>query len=96
MSERETFVTLVGHLVGTARAHHNATGGDNPDWAHWYARRMLDDVNETLGSAMDAEHLAHWLIAADRRYRSDDQDEGWPKAYARWLIEDFGTTSTEP
>lgn len=73
----------------TAQAHHSATGGDNPDWAHWYAERMMGGVNETLGVSLEFHELAHWLLEADRRYRSDDQDEGWPKAYARWMIEDF-------
>lgn len=90
MEERDQFVELVGHLVATARAHHSATGGDNPDWAHWYAERMLDDVNATLATSVEFHALAHWLLDADRRYRSDDQEEGWPKAYARWMIEDFG------
>ncbi len=84
------FNDLVGFLVATARAHHNATGGDNPDWAHWYAKRMIDDVNATLGKSLEFDDLADWLLGADRRYRSDDQHEGWPKAYARWLIEDLG------
>lgn len=90
MGDDSQFSRLVGALISTARAHHAATGGDNPDWAHWYAERLLGDVNDSLGANLDLHGLAHWLIDADRRYRSDDQEEGWPKAYARWLIEDFG------
>ena len=50
---------------------------------------MLEDVNQTLDASLEFHELAHWLLGADRRYRADDQDEGWPKAYAHWMIEDF-------
>ncbi len=90
MADSSQLIDLAGHLVDTARAHHAATGGVNPEWATWYSARLVDAVNEALGSQLDQGELHDWLVAADLRYRSDDQDEGWPKAYARWLIEDFG------
>jgi hypothetical protein len=86
MSESETFDEIVHHLVSTAQAHHEATGGVNPAWAQWYAERLVGDLNEVLGSEMDVDGLADWLTEADRRYQEEPQDHSWPKAYAAWLI----------
>lgn len=86
MSEPDPFTQLTHHLVSTAQAHHEATGGANPGWARWYAERLVDDVNDVLGSDMDVDELTGWLTEADRRYRDEPQDHSWPKAYAAWLI----------
>ena len=88
MTESEGFDALVGHLVATARAHHEATGGVNPQWADWYASKLVDDVNEVLGDVMTATELSEWLVEADRRYRDEDQSMSWPKAYATWMLAD--------
>ena len=86
MSDSETFDKIVHHLVRTAQAHHEATGGVNPAWAQWYAERLVNDLNEVLGSEMEVDGLADWLTEADRRYREEPQDHSWPKAYAAWLM----------
>lgn len=88
MAESDTHHELAGLLVATARAHHEATGGVNPEWADWYAERLIDDVNRLLASEMDADELARWLTDADRRYRDEEPDISWPKAYASWLLGD--------
>ena len=87
MPDSDSFEQLVGHLVATARAHHEATGGVNPGWADWYAERLVDDVNPILGSDMTVADLSEWLVEADRRYRAEEQTESWPKAYATWLLD---------
>lgn len=92
MSESDVHSDIVHHLVGTAKAHHEATGGVNPRWARWYAERLIDDLNEALQSDMDLDELEQWLIEADRRYRAEPQTESWPKVYARWLIAEQGLT----
>lgn len=78
---------LMGVLVHTAQAHHSATGGVNPQWSNWYAEHSVDDINRLLGNEMSVDELADWLAAADTRYRSDQPEESWPRAYATWLIE---------
>jgi hypothetical protein len=80
---------IVGYLVATAKAHHAATGGTNPQWARWYAERLVDDLNQSLDADMDVSELETWLAAADRRYRDEPQTKSWPKAYAAWLRSDF-------
>lgn len=89
MAHADDFDEVVGYLVATAKAHHAATGGVNPQWASWYAAQLLDDLNEALDADMDAAELEAWLIAADRRYREEPQTASWPKAYAAWLREDY-------
>jgi hypothetical protein len=77
---------VVGVLINTAKAHHDATGGPNPQWAEWYAEHAVDDLNRLLGSDMTAIELAEWLALADLRYREENPEESWPKAYASWLL----------
>ncbi len=76
----------MGYLITTADAHHEATGGVNPQWAGWYAEHLIGDVNRVLDADMSVEELAAWLIEADRRYREEDPEMSWPKAYASWLL----------
>jgi NAD(P)-dependent dehydrogenase (short-subunit alcohol dehydrogenase family) len=86
MTDSNLTSEIARHMANTARAHHEATGGVNPQWADWYAERLVDDVNEALGSDMDVAELAAWLADADRRYREEPREESWPKVYAGWLI----------
>ncbi len=86
MSERATHPDLVAILTRTAKAHHAATGGPNPDWPSWYAEHAVDEINELLGDEMGVSELADWLEAADRRYRAEEPEESWPRAYATWLL----------
>lgn len=77
---------VVSVLINTAKAHHDATGGPNPQWAEWYAEHAVDDINQLLSSEMTAIELAEWLAQADLRYREENPEESWPKAYASWLL----------
>jgi hypothetical protein len=87
MNEPDRTYELMGVLVETARAHHAATGGPDPDWAKWYAERARDDVKRILGAEITTADLADWLAAADRRYTQESPDLSWPRAYATWLLE---------
>jgi len=89
MTDSDLFDSVVGQLVATAKGHHAATGGTNPQWARWYSEHLVSGLNETLGSDIDVDELEAWLIDADVRYRSEEQTSSWPKAYAGWLMADF-------
>ena len=80
---------LVSSFIATARAHHEATGGINPGWADWYAERLVADVNQITGSELSPGELSDWLRDADRRFREDEPDVSWPKAYAAWFIDEI-------
>ena len=88
MTNAETHHELMGVLVETARAHHAATGGVNPQWAAWYAARAIDDINRLLTAEMTVTELTTWLEGADRRYTEEEPEESWPRAYATWLLEE--------
>lgn len=89
---RETgpFDEIVGLLVTTAQAHHAATGGVNPKWAAWYAEHLHTDLSRVLSADIEPDELENWLINADRRFRDEAQSVSWPKAYAGWLVADYG------
>ena len=86
----DTTTELMSVLVETARAHHAATGGPNPNWAEWYAEKITVDVNRLLRAEMTVDDLAAWLTVADLRYTSERPDMSWPRAYATWMIEQLG------
>ena len=89
MVASEPFDEIVGYLVATAKAHHAATGGVNPEWARWYAEHLIEDLNSVFSSEIESDELADWLAEADARYRSEPQTSSWPKAYAAWLIAEY-------
>lgn len=74
-------------MVETARAHHAATGGPNPQWADWYAEHMVHELNETLNIDWSTGQLSVWLTQSDIRYRGEEPDVSWPHAYADWIVE---------
>lgn len=88
MAIDEAYHELVGLFIETARAHHEATGGINPQWAEWYAEHLVQHVNDLLRGGMTIDELAAWLTSADRRYRVEGPEVSWPKAYASWLLEE--------
>ncbi len=83
----DTLHQLIGHLIDTARAHHETTGGVNPQWAQWYAERLVEPVRELVDEDMTVDTLAGWLEDADKRYQEESPEVSWPKAYASWLLE---------
>lgn len=83
----DTYHELVGHLIDTAKAHHVATVGVNPQWANWYAERLIEPMRDLVDRDMGVDDLAAWLEEADRRYRDEAPEVSWPKAYAGWLLE---------
>lgn len=93
MPDSNLYKSLVGLFIETARAHHQATGGVNPQWAEWYAHRMIDSLREITGSGITEVELRDWLIAADVRYNTEPQSQGWPKAYAEWMSDETSGTS---
>lgn len=76
------------HLFGAAaRAHHEATGGDNPEWAKWYAEWMYDDLRKILHADITVKTVEGWLVWADEKYQAEEREESWPNWYATWFLE---------
>jgi hypothetical protein len=92
MSSPDQLEHIKGLMAGAARAHHEATGGDNPGWARWYAQHLVDDLSQAVGTELAVAELEDWLVEADRRYQRENPDQSWPRAYATWLLEDQAST----
>ena len=78
---------LKGLLKAAARAHHQATGGANAAWAHWYAENLHDAIGPVIGANPSVEQIAGWLTAADIEYRAEERDVSWPRYYARFILD---------
>lgn len=75
-------------LAGTARAHHEATGGTNADWAQWYAEHLTGDIDEFVGHSPSVKDIQSWLVDAEEKHHVEDPDGRWPPFYARFIIEE--------
>lgn len=76
-------------LAATARAHHEATGGINDDWAAWYAEQLDGDIDRFVGYSPPVQEVAAWLTEADERHRTEASDDRWPPFYAQLILEEF-------
>jgi hypothetical protein len=89
-------VTRVGELLReTARAHHHATGGPDPEWPRWYATFLAGRLDEHLGSSPTIEQVEEWLRIGERRLR-EEHPEGadWVPVYAGVLVQLGGESGT--
>ena len=75
-------------LLSTARAHHDAFGDAEHDWARWYAEQMHGAVDRFVGFSPSVETIAGWLRAADSEHRAADPGGRWPAFYARYIVEE--------
>jgi hypothetical protein len=87
MSDRDRHHGLMRLLAATARAHHEATGGINSNWAQWYAEYLSGDIDEFVNGSPSVETIRDWLVQADESHRADDPDGRWPPFYATIIIE---------
>ena len=87
MTGRDRQTELRHLLAATAHAHHEATGGENPDWARWYAESMYDELMGILNAQITVQTVEGWLVWADEKYQALETDESWPRWYAMWFLE---------
>jgi hypothetical protein len=91
----DTVQRIAGLLHEAAETHHvvyRITDGDDPDWASWYARWLLDlsELPDLLGERPVRSHLVHTLVELDRRYTEESPDERWEDWYAARLAGELG------
>ena len=87
MAETERHRDLRRLLAAAARAHHEATGGPNAEWAIWYAEYLHADIGPLIGGARSVDVIAEWLVRADEQYTTEGPDGSWPGQYATWFLE---------
>jgi hypothetical protein len=83
-------VTIAELLHEAAETHHvvyRIVGGDDPDWASWYADWLLDlsELPDLLGEKPIRSHLVHALVQLDRDYVASSPGERWEDFYAARL-----------
>ncbi len=74
------------------QAHHKAfirTGGDDPEWALWYAEYLQARLKPYLAQALSKSELVYWLVKTEKGRTVAD----WPTAYAMRLLEEYGKTA---
>jgi hypothetical protein len=77
-------------LVETAKAHHEATGGTNEDWAIWYAEYMFDRLPAILEQPLSMSELIYCLMLLSKKQPVEAPDVKWPTYYAEYMVEQYG------
>jgi hypothetical protein len=86
---RERIAALLHEAAETHHVVYRITGGEDPDWASWYADWLLElsELPELLGRRPVRSHLVHTLVELDRRYTAESPAEAWEQWYAARLSE---------
>mgnify|MGYP000032359340 CR=1 FL=1 len=81
---------LADLLRFTAENHHRAfieTGGEDADWAIWYADHIHNRVTGQFGFSVSRAELVACLLKADLEHRARAPESDWPAFYATMLLE---------
>lgn len=85
-------------FMQTGKDHHLAfieTDGEDPDWSQWYAEYLEHELPKLLeSSGLSRPSIAQALIEADQLHRESGDGE-WPRAYAQFFINRFGTPAAD-
>jgi hypothetical protein len=87
MAERAKITELGRLFASAARAHHDATGGTNEEWAAWYARRLEGEIDSHVGYSPSVAEIAEWLTMAHEKHRVEAPDQRWPSYYAELILD---------
>ncbi len=94
MADRDQ-VTRLGRLFGAvARDHHEVTGGENPEWARWYASRLEGEIDPLVGFSPGVDQIEEWLIRADEKHRAEAPEAKWPFYYAELILDSLEVETT--
>lgn len=85
-------------LKETAEAHHEATaateateatGGEDPDWAMWYARHLAASLTAALEIELSHAELACILMQAAEEHQARAPERPWAQYYGELIVERF-------
>ncbi len=93
MTDREKVTRLGRLLADVAREHHEATGGENSEWARWYAARLVGQIDSLVGFSPEMQQIREWLEEADERHRAEAPEARWPFYYAELILDSAGDQS---
>ena len=89
MTEPGSNEALAALLREAGRAHHDAfahVGGDDPDWARWYADHIAPKLSGAGDQPLDPAALATALADAEQARKQQSPDADWPTYYASFLL----------
>ena len=90
----ERFLPLMDLLREAAQAHHHvyqATNGDDPDWAIWYANYLYDKLPAHLGGVcLHRSDIVYLLKRLEYEHKSEAPGAEWKRFYARSLLFRYG------
>ena len=92
MEERaERISKLLREAAETHHVVYRITDGDDPDWATWYSRWLVDlsELPEILGTDLVRSEVTYMLVKLDRAFGSEQPGGAWEDYYAERLIEHF-------
>jgi hypothetical protein len=80
-------------LRAAGEAHHAAfadTDGDDPEWALWYARHVIDEVREALHRPdLPVSRLVWAFVSCDETYSAGQPGLPWYRFYADCFIREL-------
>jgi hypothetical protein len=90
MSDAHLAKQLAELFDRAGHAHHQAflaVNGEDPEWAAWYARWLLDPLGRALDRAYTIEELTALLESADELKHQQAPDADWRMFYAGFFVE---------
>ena len=87
MSGSERIAALLHEAAETHHTVYRITGGDDPDWASWYADWLLrlSELPQLLGATPVRSHLVRALVQLDRDFTAAAPGGRWEDWYAERL-----------
>ncbi|MEN8614288.1 hypothetical protein ABFB09_03250 [Dehalogenimonas sp. THU2] len=84
--------TITELLTATGEAHHQAfisSGGEDPEWARWYATKLEPELSGKLTAPLSREDIACLLPLLEKERVLKEPQTGWAQYYARAIVERF-------
>jgi hypothetical protein len=81
-------ISLVEAFTNVAKEHHDEfieVGGEDPDWAKWYADRLVSPLEKILDRSFDSQKLAQTLSDLDKEYRNNNPQISWQEYYSNYF-----------
>jgi hypothetical protein len=97
MDKVDEIAALLGEAAEAHAQVYRISEGEDPDWASWYAKWLIDlsEFSELLDADVVPSHLIYELVRLEREYNETQPDEAWEMYYATQLLEEFGSADDE-
>jgi hypothetical protein len=82
---------LFGDVADNHHQVFQASGGNDPDWAIWYARELLKtrDFVSLIGHTPSEMELTSILLKLDKNFLSNKSNQSWTEYYTDHIADFF-------